>query len=820
MGMENSGQVPDRQAFLGLIAPDGDFRGLLWRQNPAGKVMPAKTVEVATHWCPARLKPGMPRRKVNWAGQLAIVIDDVYQKRNVPKVEPSFRISTRSSERREQWVYLIDDPTATIEAVQVLLTALNHEGEYGDPSAYGPVQIFRVPGGALPPGKTEAATLVELSPTQRADGVLIWTIDELYADFRFEIGIAERIEAARQRREERRSRTPGEFMPEVEALITLLSPDLPRDASDGWFTVIMVIHTESNGSDLGLKLAHRWSAGGKSYDPVDLDYQWENLDARDPDDPVRVGTLRKMALEANPSRAQEIIEAAEKARDDPNDRALSALKDRGPKPLVPTPVPGEATLTRTALDIMLARFVLVPNGVIDLDDDSDTVWSIDAMARRHALYDHVGPRGGRTSVVKNTWAVDHRRKVSDRSTRLFDPLHPPGFIETRVEATGVIGWVNGYRPRPLDVTEVQPSDEMAVHNWLAFVEHVYPHDSDYALDWMASKLQHPERKQVALLSATATTGTGRTSCALVLGALLNSYTVVTMAEVMGTFSGFLQNLLVVVNEIEGGGHEAAHFKRKATTMNRLNEVIEVGNGPQMIRKPYMAAFTAETYCSFLLNSNHVNALPIVATQRRISTTLGNTRRLPKSRSTWVRRLTTPAGKADLDAIHRHLLARNVEGFEFWEAHDGAKEALMTASRTPFDASMFEALELLGHPVVFTTKLLREVLDSGALRARHDIETHTRIRGMAEQERERALNSWVQENSEAPRCLSHQTAKAKLKLAGEVLLPRVVNGHPQASAAHSDYEQLRRDTEAWFTRAKRFIANKPTIVPDEPPQEEE
>jgi len=78
----------------------------------------------------------------------------------------------------------------------------------------------------------------------------------------------------------------------IYALLKYIDPDVHYG---DWIRVLMVIYNESNGSEAGFELADVWSSQGYKYKgEKDVRKYWRNFKPNHTN-PVRMGTLIKMA---------------------------------------------------------------------------------------------------------------------------------------------------------------------------------------------------------------------------------------------------------------------------------------------------------------------------------------------------------------------------------------------------------------------------------------------------------------------------------------------------------------------------------------------
>ena len=236
-------------------------------------------------------------------------------------------------------------------------------------------------------------------------------------------------------------------------------------------------------------------------------------------------------------------------------------------------------------------------------------------------------------------------------------------------------------------------------------------------------------------------------------------------------------LLIVVNEAAAQPVDNRGYQRRTSAIDQIHEQIEVGPGENMIRLMRTDQFSTETFHSWLIHSNRTNALAFERDERRIEPHLGNTQRMPNEIAAFVHGCNEGKNPAGMDAVHRMLLARQVDHFRYWETVETvATRRIVEASLSPFDDAMEEFLEVLGRPAVVTAYGLREAAECVEMR-KHVPDAYHAVHALSELERCNRLFSWMKANTRSPRCLGSNRGKPTMKVNGVRYLPRILN-HPR------------------------------------------
>ena len=368
-----------------------------------------------------------------------------------------------------------------------------------------------------------------------------------------------------------------------------------------------------------------------------------------------------------------------------------------------------------AMERIQNRYVFyeVTGNVFDIEgSDVEVEKSATAVTKRWAgdTVLRENPRNGNLEPVNvfKAWLDGGDKRVTD-CMPILDPKEPHGWLPDREV-------INTYRPFTYDgeVADNMPDEFMAL------VKNVAPKDWRYLMDWIATKVQRPWERQVAIVNTTPVFGTGRGTLTGILGALLGGYAQdVSAAELYGREAGknngYMKNLLVVVNEASSSGG-LSHGEREAM-FEKLKEIAQPNASMMRIQDKYVRASSQMVYTSFFIASNNRDALPLKDGDRRFSVLEGGNeditkrdggRYLPFVAMMSTDRLHTPEARYTLARIHAALMTWKVtDGYQTHQPLiNDAKEEMINLTKSSVDHLMEQLVE--GYPIL-TTALAKDIL---------------------------------------------------------------------------------------------------------------
>lgn len=324
-------------------------------------------------------------------------------------------------------------------------------------------------------------------------------------------------------------------------------------------------------------------------------------------------------------------------------------------------------------------------------------------------YEEIGQRGGvKFHNPCDGWMKSEARvTVEGIQTR---PDQPRPIFE---DEGGL--WVNAYRP-------VVFTDEDAAGGspalGFAFLEHLVPDERERLLvmQWIAYKLRYPHVPMFALVMVAPNVfGTGRNTLGDLLGLMLGeSYVREVPFE---TFTGKTYQsqyndwqadaLMVVVSE--SSESDGSQWKTKRNTYERLKLIVDPRPGRRaLVNMKGTRNYEARTCTSFLIATNHADALPIPENDRRFCVITNGD---PAPADFWSELRAWMADRRNIAAFTLALSTVDMAGFNPFEPplFEG-KRQMAEESRSDLD----EAIELaLGGMAgeVFTLEQVLKAVDT-------------------------------------------------------------------------------------------------------------
>jgi len=208
----------------------------------------------------------------------------------------------------------------------------------------------------------------------------------------------------------------------------------------------------------------------------------------------------------------------------------------------------------------------------------------------------------RVVVYGSTYAPDTRSKFVERDNALMVNMYThPDFPEKVV-------------------------DMYHVERFLNYVKYLIPSkdDVEYFMDWVTAKVQDASFRGAAIIMATPTQGTGRTTLGDMISTLVgvDNAEAVPLNKVTGDsdYNEWLEKPLVIVNETKAS--ESSDFY---SAYEKLKLLVDPRPMPNVRINPKYGKHRISTiYSSFLFFSNHMDAAAIDSNDRRfyvISNTL-------------------------------------------------------------------------------------------------------------------------------------------------------------------------------------------------------
>jgi hypothetical protein len=272
------------------------------------------------------------------------------------------------------------------------------------------------------------------------------------------------------------------------------------------------------------------------------------------------------------------------------------------------------------LDEMLARFVYLADGglVCDLKMPSlaMTIANFRELTRTSVEWRRTTEMDGarkRTEqstrlVIADAWRDSEDRKIA--VSRTFNPAQ--GAIALNPSGQDCVNLWRGH------LHYVPPTDwQERVRPFIEHIHYLVPiePEREWFLDWMAHIVQAPGvlPHTHVLMIAEEVEGIGRNWVAGVLARVLRGYAALSVPLIDVMESGFndelANKLLAVVDELhEGGSNQWKYAQKLKTELTREQRIVN----PKYGRK-----YVEFNCCRFLMFSNHVAALPLSESDRRL-----------------------------------------------------------------------------------------------------------------------------------------------------------------------------------------------------------
>lgn len=331
--------------------------------------------------------------------------------------------------------------------------------------------------------------------------------------------------------------------------------------------------------------------------------------------------------------------------------------------------------------------------------DGMTLTNFRTSMNKHSMIE-IGPKGGEKRINPvDTWTANDAL-VEVRGLRMRPDMPRPVYEE------GAHKYVNVYTP----VVHPEGGDARVGR---MFLEQLLPDAEErrWFTCWLAYKYRHPEVPGPAVVMVARQHGTGRGTMATIIEKLFGQRYVKALD--FSTFAGKTyqsqynswgaETLVVTVDEsseAQGG----SVFAAKRDTYERIKELVEPRAKLRHFVRHGLPPFTAYSYVTYFIATNHADALPLPADDRRI----------------WVG---TNGERRDLEfwnEVNEWMEApENIGAFAAWleEVDIGeyspylpppmtsGKRAMIEMSASPIDHAMTEALQTLPGEVLIPEQII-------------------------------------------------------------------------------------------------------------------
>jgi hypothetical protein len=260
-------------------------------------------------------------------------------------------------------------------------------------------------------------------------------------------------------------------------------------------------------------------------------------------------------------------------------------------------------------------------------------------------------------------------------------------------------------------------DDSEVDRFQKYVGYLIPRTEDYVyfINWLAAKIQNLEFRGAAIVMVAEMQGTGRTTLGNMIETLIGWPNVANVRFdkllAPSEFNEWASKSLIISNETLATSVRLPQYEK---AYEALKEFIDTGNKWVEINPKFGHKFMHNMTCSFLMFSNHRNALSLPAEDRRIYV---------------IENAQTPESPEFFIAHNEWLNHLDVDGLPKWARHvyrwlqdvdvdltmlnappkvSVAKAAMQVEASSGFDTLVKCTLAIMEHPVV-NIKLLLDIM---------------------------------------------------------------------------------------------------------------
>lgn len=231
--------------------------------------------------------------------------------------------------------------------------------------------------------------------------------------------------------------------------------------------------------------------------------------------------------------------------------------------------------------------------------------------------EEIGPRGGRQVINPVDIWMGSEKRISVEGTQLRPDRPRP----TYEDADGL--WINAYDPPAHDAA----GGDAAIG--LEFMEQLVPHADErrWWMQWLAHKFLYPHIPGPGVVMvAHQTFGTGRGTFREFAGRLFGQnyvkempYAMVAGRTYQSQYTDWAADaLLIVVNESSETEPGGSAYTTKRNTYERLKELVDPRPSMRTFIAKGRAPFKALSCASYIIATNHMDAMPIPDDDRRFT----------------------------------------------------------------------------------------------------------------------------------------------------------------------------------------------------------
>lgn len=324
-------------------------------------------------------------------------------------------------------------------------------------------------------------------------------------------------------------------------------------------------------------------------------------------------------------------------------------------------------------------------------------------SKKVAVYDH----NGKEKMISESamWLASPNRLVVQGIT------HDPSCRERVVVQDG-LRYLNSYAEPQWGRGSYNEDD---VNMFKQFIEYLIPNETerDYFMQWLSAKAQNPTFKGASVLMVAPSQGTGRTTLTDMVTELFTSNNVkkVTFPQLCnatesGAFNDYMEAGIVTCDEI------MSHTQNKHKVYESLKDLFDPRPKSMVINTKYGSQRSITVYTSYLLLTNHIDAIGSLGDDRRVyviqNTLRPNTHEYFVDLNKWLDKGTWPRN------VWRWLqtLTPDLEMLHAPAPKTDAKNAMIDATSSEVDLLPRAIFDFFGAliPNNLISKLAREVFD--------------------------------------------------------------------------------------------------------------
>ena len=359
------------------------------------------------------------------------------------------------------------------------------------------------------------------------------------------------------------------------------------------------------------------------------------------------------------------------------------------------------------------------------DCTTDTVWqirdgqqprSISMQAFKHTFPNklQVINSAGKTKLVgqTNLWMVSPSRVIV--SGRTFDPT-----TSSKLVRRGEDLLINMFYHPEWGAGTYDKADVKMFEDFLAYLLPT-PEEREYFTDWLSAKCQNLGFRGAGILMIAKQQGTGRTTLSDMIETLIGTENTENVPFNRltgdGVFNEWMEKPLVVTNETKDTSDTKSYYK----VYEGLKEYVDPRPKRERINPKYGQQRISMVYSSYLMFSNHDNALAVAGNDRRFyvmrNASQPATPNFFTRLNAWLERLDDDGKPKWAKSIWRWLQTRevDVEAMLAPAPMTAAKRAMISASKNPLSVAVEAVIEAWPGDFVATYKI-KTILNGVATR---------------------------------------------------------------------------------------------------------